>query len=387
MQTLSDIRLTVLSLLAIAAAVVAYLLGADPVLGIGVLGVVLYGFHNLEDVLGQRASEVGEETISDAIRDAIAAHNADIAASLALFSRQTTAHSFGVQPAADGELQGLDQWGRPIPRRFPPKVKRELPIFMAGDSIATNYVTQEKMTVQEVNDRVEALTIADARWMRKQLLAAMFTNASYTFNDPEHGNLTISVLANGDTETYLRTATVSGSADTHHKGAAALDQAVLVDMHEEIVEHPENAGEVVVFVPTANKATVQGFAGHVTGADANVVPGSGASQYVGNLGVIAPGTPIGYNEDATVHLREWPQLPANYLVGVSTGGDRALAMREDEEASLRGFHEIPGRDDMPYLQRMWIRRAGFGARNRVGAVVYRTDSATYAAPANLSAPL
>jgi hypothetical protein len=346
---------------------------------------VIYGFHNLEDVMGQRASAVGEDIISDAIRQAIAAHNEDLAASLSLFVTRTTQHGVGVQPAADGELQGLDQWGRPLPRRFPPPVRREFPIFMAGDSIATNYVTQAKMTVQEVNDRVEALQLADSRWLRRRLLSAFFANASYVFNDPEFGNLNISVLANGDAETYLRNASGTASADVHHKGSAALDNAVLSDIHSEIVEHPENVGEVVVFVPTANKAAVQALAGFVAGPDANVTPGSGTSQYVGNLGVVAPGIPIGYHEDAQVHLREWPQLPANYLLGVSTGGLKALAMREDEEASLRGFHEIPERSDTPYLQRMWVRRAGLAAYNRVGAVVYQTNSATYTAPAGFPA--
>jgi hypothetical protein len=87
-----------------------------------------------------------------------------------------------------------------------------------------------------------------------------------------------------------------------------------------------------------------------------------------------------------VHLREWDKLPDNYAVGVTGSGLKPLAMREDAEASLRGFGEIPGREDMPYLQRIWSRRAGFGAYNRVGAVVYRTNNATYAVPTGYSAP-
>ena len=73
---------------------------------------------------------------------------------------------------------------------------------MAGDSIATNYVTQQKMTVQEVNDRLQSVLLADTKWLRRQILTALFTNTSFNFTDPQYGTLAISTLANGDTETY-----------------------------------------------------------------------------------------------------------------------------------------------------------------------------------------
>lgn len=391
MARLENHKLTIAGLFAVAGLVLTYLfgqgpLGGDPMAGLVLFGVVLYGFHNLTDILGQRANDQEPRVIVDAARQAMDAYNADIGSSFSLFVTPVTEHSFGVQPAADGELQGFDQWGRPLPRRFPPKVNRQLPLFMAGDSIATNFITQEKMTVQEVNDRVEALQLADMRWMRRQFLSSVFQNTAWTFTDPEHGPLTVSVFANNDAEAYMRVNSGTASADTHHKGYATLTEAVLQDLREELIEHPENAGQVVVFVPTASKATVQGFANHVDAPDTNVTPGTATSQYVGNLGVVAPGTPIGYNELAQVHLREWPAMPDNYLLAVTSGGMPAVAQRQDPEASLQGFREIPGREDTPYLQRMWMRRSGFGAFNRVGAVVARTNSATYAPPVGFAAP-
>lgn len=351
---------------------------------------VLYGFHNLQDVLDQRATTVDEMVLRDAINQAVAAHNADLNASISLFAnKQVTEPQIGVAQMADGELQGLDEWARPLPRRPIPPVSRYAPIFMAGDSIATNYVLEQKMTVQEVQNRVQSVLLADTKWNRRQLLSALFTNASYNFPDPKYGTLAVSTLANGDAETYIRNDSGTASADTHHKGATALDNTVLTDIRSELIEHDENGGtdaQVVVFIPPTSSAAAKALTGFIAASDDNVTYGTGSTTYEGSFAATAPGIPLGYSTTAMVHIREWSKVPANYAVGITDGAMSPLLYREDEEQSLRDFHEIPGREDIPYLQRIWIRRRGYAANNRVGAVVYRTNNATYAPPAGFTAP-
>lgn len=351
---------------------------------------VLYGFHSLQDVLDNRAATIDQQILSDAINAAVAAHNADLNAAISLFAnKQTTDPQIGVNQMAEGELQGLDEWGRPLPRRIPAPVSRYAPVFTAGDSIATNYILEQKMTVQEVQDRLQSVLLADTKWNRRQLLSALFQNTAYNFTDPQFGTLAISTLANGDTETYLRANSGTASVDTHHKGTAALAEATLTDMRAELIEHDENGGDtaqVVVFVPTASKATAQGFTNHVDSPDANLTFGTGVNQYTGSFAATAPGTPFGYNAEAQVHLREWNKLPSDYAIAVTDSGLSPLLYREDPEAILQGFHEIPGRENTPYLQRIWMRRRGYAAYNRVGAVVYRTNNGTYAIPSGFTAP-
>ena len=84
---------------------------------------------------------------------------------------------------------------------------------------------------------------------------------------------------------------------------------------------------------------------------------------------------------------EWPSLPSDYTISVTTGGEKPIAMREDVEAELRGFKKVAERNDHPWYESQWLRRAGFGAWNRVGALVYRTNNATYAIPTNYSSPM
>ena len=65
-------------------------------------------------------------------------------------------------------------------------------------------------------------------------------------------------------------------------------------MRSELIEHDENGGDtaqVVVFVPTASKATAQGFTNHIDAPDANLTFGTGVNQYTGSFAATAPGTP------------------------------------------------------------------------------------------------
>jgi hypothetical protein len=95
---------------------------------------------------------------------------------------------------------------------------------------------------------------------------------------------------------------------------------------------------------------------------------------------------FGY-ETSGVWLVEWPAMPANYLIGVTTEGPRPLAMREHPEAQLQGFKRVAERNDHPWYEAQYARFAGFGAWNRVGAVVHYLGNDTYAAPTGLTAPI
>lgn len=391
-MTLTTKKMNVAFVLALIAGVILWELGVGSVAAaldspftlIPVFLGVLYGFHNLQDLGDQRVTEVEPQTIFDAMSAAVEAHNQDLAASMELFVQPLTAHSVGVGLYQENELQDVDEWGRPQPVRFAPPAQRFFPLRMAQTSIATNYVAAQKMTVQELQERLQAMFTGDANWMRRRLFAALFADTNYAFADYDHGSLTIKPLANGDSEEYGRIGGSANATDDHIKAAASLSATVLQDCYDELVEHPENGGEqaqVVAFVPTASKAAVQALSGFVPAPDPNISLGTGQNQYVGSFAGTVPGRPLGYDEDAQVHIREWSRLPSGYLIATTDMALKPVGMREDEEEALRGFKEIPGgREDLPYLQRIWSRRAGFAAYNRVGAVVYRTDNGTYAVP-------
>ena len=351
--------------------------------------MTLYGFHNLKDLAAARITGTNVEAVNDAINLAVAEHNRIVEAMLSVFVDETTLYTERYAQISDANLQPLDDDGRALPIKPAGYYSVAYPIQSGSSAWGANYVTRAKMTVRDAERATAMMLTADSNWMRTHIFAALFSNQTWTYADPLYGDLTIQPLAlASDGVIYGVVGGGVAATDTHHI-AQAGDIATtnpFPTIRSELLEHPQNTGDVVVFIPTASKAQATALASFNPVADPNIQPGSGSDRLVGSLGISTPGTLIGY-EDSGVWIVEWPQLPTDYLIGTTTGGDRALAMREDPEPELQGFKRVAERDDHPFYESQWLRRAGFGARNRVGAVVMRTGNGTYAEPTGYIAPI
>lgn len=351
---------------------------------------LLYGFMNLKDLAARRVTEVGVNVVWDAIQRTVAEHNRQMDALLGLFASRTTQFKERFISPTVARLQPLDDNGRARPIKTTGYYDVAYPIQAGGSAWGANYVTREKMTVQEANDLTATMISADVRWMRDHILAALFASSSWAFTDDLKGSLTIEGLANGDAVKYLLLAGAdAGATDTHYLAqAAAIADATnpFPTIYDELKEHPENGGEVVAFIPSNLKATTKALAEFNAFTDPNIRPGSSSDVVVGTLGTQVPGELIGYT-DSKVWIVEWRSLPDSYIVSTTTQGERALKMREHEEASLQGFNLVAQRDDHPFYESQWLRHAGFGGYNRVGAVVTRIGNASYAVPTNYDVPM
>ena len=201
--------------------------------------------------------------------------------------------------------------------------------------------------------------------------------------------MTIKGLANGDTDKYQLTAGANAQATAQHYIAQAADISDAANpfptIHKRLTEHSENQGEVIVLVASNLTDDIQGLAGFVERSDADIRQGANADVLVGNLDATVPGVILGKVDKCWIV--EWAQLPDGYMLATTTGGDRPLAMREDEEAVLRGFKKVAERNDHPFYESQYLRRCGFGAWNRVGALGYRVGNASWAIPTGYDSPM
>lgn len=351
---------------------------------------VAYGFVNLHDVFSQRVTEVGVGEVTAAIDQSLEEHNRQIDAFMNLFVQRTTDFKTRYRTASALRLQPLDEQGRALPVTTQGYYDAAWPIHMAGLAHGRTWLAAQKLTVGEVNRDLIAMQTADIRWVRDHILAALFLDDGWTFNDDEHGALTIEGLANGDSTTYqIMTGADQGATDNHLLAqASAIDNSnnPFDEIKAELLEHPENGGEVIAFVPTNLKASVEALSTFYPISDPNIRQGSATAELVGTLGASLPGELFGY-EDSKVWLCEWRSLPDSYIIAVPTSGPRPIAMREDELPSLRGFQRVAERNDHPFYESQFMRRAGFGSWNRVGAVVQRIGNGTYAVPTNYTSPM
>lgn len=361
---------------------------------------VVYGFEHLQDVFGRRVEDVGVDEVNTAVTNAVAFHNQQMTTLMSLFVQPTTRAKQRFNHPFTTRNQPLDEYGDPLPVKGAAHYDVAAPLHRSGNRIGWTYDAGQTITVQEVNNRIFSIVMGDMRWMFDHVLAAMFLDDGWAYADDNDdiGSLTIEGMANGDTTLYNSFAGGDTGATDDHVLAQANSIGSGADnpfptIYEELAEHSENGnGEIIAFIPTGLKASVTALGTFNAIRDPNIQVGSGTDVLVGSLGVAVPGGDraiLGY-EDSKVWVVEYPRLPANYIVAVAAGGSPPLAMREPEVPSLQGFAEIPADMDRvryPFMQRTWIRRAGFGGWNRVGGLVYRIGNGTYAVPTGYESPM
>lgn len=353
---------------------------------------VAYGFLELKDVFSQRVAESMVDVVDNAIQASVDEHNRQMDAILSLFVEPTTGYKSRFMQTNAHRLQPLDDNGRARPIKIAGYYDVAYPIQSAGSAWGANYVTRAKMTVGDANRITLSMLDADMRWMRDHIIAALTTSASWTFEDEEFGSLTIENLADGGSETFqILSGADTMATDTHLIGEAnaindGADNA-LIRMYDDLVEHPENGGEVVALIATDLKASVIALDTFYEKSDPNIRLGSGTAELVGDLGNAVPGELLGYEAASGAWVVEWKALPSTYAIGVTTQGAKPLRMRQDPEPELQGFKRVAEREDHPFLESQWLRRAGFGAYSRIGAYVARIGNGTYATPASYTSPM
>lgn len=352
---------------------------------------VAYGFNRLKDVFDRRVTEIGASVVREAIEQSVEEHNRQMAALMDMFVMQTTDFKIKYRTPPAARLQPMDEHGRAQKLRSSTSYEVAFPLQMAGGAVGATYRAKTKMTVAEMNDDVFAILSADVRWVRDHILAALFANTSWTFQDEEHGALTIKGLANGDTDTYqVRIGADDSTTDDHYLAqAAAIDDSndPFQTIYDELDEHPENAmGEVVALVPTNLKNDIEALSAFLPRPDMNVRRNMSADELVMPFNVETPGDFLGYHSDR-VWIAEWKSLPSNYIVATTVGGSKPLGMREEPETELQGFHRAGEISNYPFTEEQWVRIAGFGAWNRVGALVYQIGSGSYSVPSGYTSPM
>ena len=350
---------------------------------------IAYGFYDLRSIFGNRLDTENIPVVRQAIDATLAEYNRQHNAILAIFADPTTGFKRSFKTLQGARLQPLDEFGRARPIQGRGKYDIAFPIRDAGTAWGATHKAKAKMTVEDANDITAQAVMADRIWVRDQLLAALFTDANYDYEDEEHGTLTVMPLANGDAVTYLKVGTTNSVTDNHFVGnASAISDAAdpFDGIRQDLIEHGENGGEVVTLVASNLVASIKALTAFYEKSDPDIRQGLGTAILTGSLGMQLPGTVIG-KHSAGVWIAEWPTLPDSYMVSFMTGGQRALAMRQEPEAALQGFYLAGERDDFPYREQQWARHLGFGAQNRVGARVDLIGNGTYSEPTGYTAPI
>jgi len=343
---------------------------------------LLYGFTGLKDVVNERVTGDLIVPVTEAIDRTIEVHNKVTEDMLRLFTQPTTQYKVRYKSPFAAKLQPLDEYGRARKVRQAGYYDVAFPIKSAGTALGETRLALAKMTIGQVNERIALILDADKRWLRDEILSALFGNTEYTFMDEEHGDLTIKPIANGDDTRYLlRMGAEQGETADHFLSIPSMDDANnnFSAIHQLLTKRPENAGDgkVITFIPTNLRDDVENLAAFKEASDPDITEGIGKDRLTGTLNASVPGEVLG--KVSRNWIVEWGAMPSDYMISVITSGDRALAMRQHPEAELQGFYRSADRVDSPFFESQYERHAGFGGWNRVNVVVTKVGGA-YSVP-------
>lgn len=357
-----------------------------------------YGFYKLEDLYAQRVATVGIPRVYTAIQESAAEWTRVMNEMLSEFAERTTIAKEQFELPGSGTLQPLDEDGNPLPVLPSGSYNVAYPIQGGGTAWGTNRVSREALTVEEANRWTVDSMQRDADWLLRHMKAAIFDNVSWTFNDKVGangakglGDITIEPLANGDSVIYNRKGDNAAAIDNHYlaqAGAIADNANPFTTIETELTEHPSNGnGRILVYVPTALKASIQGLTAFKKAADPDVRYGSTTELAAIGGPAVGPGDEVlGYVDGTKCWIIEWSSLPSDIMIA-KMAGKPFLKMREYPFPALQGFFPEAANVDGNHLVNRMIRYCGFGVADRVAALVYRVGNASYAIPTGYDAPL
>lgn len=355
-----------------------------------------FGLLRTQDLYAQRVTTVGVQRVYDAVRSHAAEYTRVVMGMMAELAERTELAQEQIELPGDGTLQPLDEDGNPLPVQPSGSYQVAYPIQGAGTAWGTNRISRELMTVEEAERFTIDAERRDADWVIRHMLAGIFDNTTWTYNDKVGangakglGNITIQPLANADSVTYVRKGITAPATDDHYLAqAAAIADATnpFPTIESELMEHPSNGnGRILVYIPTNLKDTVMALTSFVGVSDPNV----GNLQTEVATNVPNPGfgdEVLGYIKGTRCWIILWGFLPSSYMFA-KVEGKAVLKMREYPAAALKGFFPENANVDGNHLITRMLRYAGFGVADRVAALVYRIGDAAYAIPSGYDAPL
>jgi hypothetical protein len=349
-----------------------------------------WGFMRLEDVYDRRVADIEAERIDTAVFESAMMFSRDMQSMMdTLVERKTVREGSFDLPTA-GEMQPLSEDGTPRPTQSYLTITQGYPMWRGGDSFGLNREAYAVLTVREMEKLMVGVLSKSARWNIRRMLAAIFTNVSYTFVEKGRTNLTVRPLAvTADGSIYMD---FNGDLTTanHYTGQADAisNSANPYTANETILRaHPANTGTIIHYIPSGLVADTQALAsfypyrpndGLVTYGDGVDLAAESVARYIGFGNEV-----LGVVGDGVIVLSR--RLPAGYVVSLVDGVEKPLIMRQEPVATLQGLQSVAIQVDSNFRKWDFYEKAGFAVQNPIAMAVREIEDATYDIPTNYDA--
>lgn len=340
-----------------------------------------YTLEYLKTITNKTVREFGMEDVAAAVAAEVGAHNARLTEGMRDYVTVTSKREM---PDATGqmltdEMVLADEFGR-APTQVsgkPGRIGLPLERFKIAKGFTTDFLSNA--TVAQVAMRTTEVEAAHIKRVTRSMRDALYRPVSFDFVDYRVDDMVLKVkpLYNADGVTPVNgpAGETFDGAHTHFMTAATLTAAAVDALIENVAEHNDSA-DVVIQVSLAEAAAVRKLDGFAPIMDARIeqVPnGQFVARGALNTGNIK-NRKIGYYNGAEVWVKPWSY--AGYLLALDRNApQKALGMRESEDASKRGLRLIATNYAYPLQSENFEAEFGFGALSRGAAAVLQITAA------------
>lgn len=356
---------------------------------------IAYGYIGIRHLFNVRLANLPTDvTLRDAVIASAQKYNEATSALLQNWVSVTTTTRERVMLPGTSTLQPLDEWGNPLPVKAGSSYVAGYPLRSAGTAWGTNRISRALMTVEEANNETMAAFQADADWNRRHILASVFDNVAWTYNDPTErdvdANIPVTPLANGDAVVYVRQGTtLTATTDNHY--LSQTNPITNTDnpyktLYAELSEHPGNTGPYVAYIPSNLINATTALAEFVPVGDPDII----RAVTLDTLNVQPTEQIRGLGDEVMgkvdrMWIVEWKALPDNYILARALGSGPFVVARDYPVPSLQGFYPEFHSEDGNLIVNRFLRHRGYAVRNRVAAVVTLIGQGSYVTPTGLTA--
>ena len=357
----------------------------------------IFGILGISETDRVFVNTIGQQVVYDAVQELLNRHNTEVQAALGVFvDTETEDWKFRYKLPGSGYLQERGGQAQSGSNKRIGSWDVALPLRDYGAALGGTDIGLAYMTVQELNAHLDTITLQDINTVRYEILRTLLDSAQYTFSDEDSnvGDLTITPLANGDSVVYPPVlGNDTEATENHYLESGYLASAIsdtnnpYATIRDELEEHfgnPTGGSNLVVFINNAQVAKTEALTDFVEVTDRFVSPGDQTPTVFG-LPASLPGRIIGRTNSCWV--AEWRWIPANYMVGIHTDAARPLRMRVDQGATglPRGRNLVSESDMYPLRNSHYRHRFGLAVVNRLNGVIMELgNGGTYTVPTGYS---
>jgi hypothetical protein len=331
------------------------------------------GIYSLADLEAQRfstAAELGLNTINEVLQKQIATDNALVASMIAELAQPTVDQTAIWGTHTSGEMDWLDEYGRPSQRKQLPGITASFPLNKFGFGLGWTYDYFQRATGAEVAKMYIEGRDAYLKTLAADMMRALARGTNYTFVDSLTNGVSLAVKRVWNNDGVVPPPSPYGAtfAGTHthlNTGTAAITNASVQAAVDDVEEHG-NTRNVKIMIALADKGDFVVLTDFTKLTQSFILPTTlGSEETVAKAqNQDLENQLIGYwkgGEEVWVK----PFLKTHYTLVVATGMDeKALMYRQPRWPSLQGLRIDAADPDRPLFAQQMVAEFGFGVWNR-----------------------